>query len=99
MSISVIIWTNCMCSSSSSLESGSGESLPTNFVANLRFAMIKVCKVTFFYSTMLQLKIGMQEIEDQKVIKAKENVISADLSYCAQSELCYRIYEPETPLH
>ena len=70
MSISVIIWTNCMCSSSSSLESGSGESLPTNFVA-----MIKVCKVTFFYSTMLQLKIGMQEIEDQEVIKAKENVI------------------------
>ena len=70
MSISVIIWTNCMCSSSSSLELGSGESLPTNFVA-----MIKVCKVTLFYSTMLQLKIGMQEIEDQEVIKAKENVI------------------------
>ena len=59
MSISVIIWTNCMCSSSSSLESGSGESLPTNFVA-----MIKVCKVML-----------MQEIEDQEVIKAKVNVI------------------------
>ena len=44
--------------------------MPTNFVA-----MIKVCKVTFFYSTMLQFKIGIQEIEDQEVIKAKENVI------------------------